>query len=278
MRLPTPRPRSSSRRAPGDVLVANANDPRVMARAAAVRRPRRDVRDRRRRRRARAPTCRHRGARRHGGRRAHAGGHGALRTPLLGPGNLAERAGGDRPWRSSSACRSTQIVERGRGGCAPAAPSRRAAAAARAASRSSTTRTTRARRRCAGARDASARDRQRRARSRCSARCSSSARTPSALHGECGRAAAAAGLELLITVGGAPAAALARGGDRRPACAQRCVSHVATQRGGGRRRRCAQVAAGRSRAREGLARHRHRPGGGSAEGGVRLMLYHLLPR
>ena len=43
----------------------------------------------------------------------------------------------------------------------------------------------------------------------CSARCSSSARTRRRLHEECGAAAAAADLTLLIAVGGPPAQALA---------------------------------------------------------------------
>ena len=59
------------------------------------------------------------------------------------------------------------------------------------------------------ARGRRARDRARRGRSRCSARCSSSATTRTALHEECGRAAAAAGLTALFAVGGAPARALA---------------------------------------------------------------------
>ena len=50
-----------------------------------------------------------------------------------------------------------------------------------------------------------------RARWRSLARCSSSASTPTPLHAESGRAAAEAGLQLLLTVGGAPARAMAEG-------------------------------------------------------------------
>src|SRR5262249_57159681 len=45
---------------------------------------------------------------------------------------------------------------------------------------------------------------------------------------------------------------------------------------GGRGPRCAQDSRRGSRAGEGIPRDPHRPGRGSAEGGVRLMLYHLL--
>ena len=53
------------------------------------------------------------------------------------------------------------------------------------------------------------------------------------------------------------------------------VIHVADQRRG-RRSRAAEGASGRSRAGEGIARHPHRRRRRSAEGGVRLMFYHLI--
>ena len=55
---------------------------------------------------------------------------------------------------------------------------------------------------------------------------------------------------------------------------ERCVWHTATNDRGGRRRP-ASGARRRPGARQRLTRDRHRPGGGTAEGGVRLMLYYL---
>ena len=83
-----------------------------------------------------------------------------------------------------------------------------------------------------------------RRRSRCSARCSSSASTPSALHAECGRAAAAAGLDLLVAVGGAPAEALADAAVARRHAARRRCTHVAEQRRGRRPRSLEMVRPG----------------------------------
>ena len=94
------------------------------------------------------------------------------------------------------------------------------------------------------------------------------------LHRESGRRAVAAGVDLLVAIGGAPAEALAerrrrrrsrRGG--RPA--------LRDQRRGGRAGR-GDAPRRRRRAREGLARHTHRHRRGPREGGVGLMLYHLL--
>ena len=174
--------------------------------------------------------------------------------------------------RCSSACRSTRSPR------APRRCGRRAAAASccgcPAASRSSTTPTTRARPRCAARSRRCAPRPAARGRSPCSARCSSSATHATRLHDEAGAAAAAAGLDLLIAVGGPPARALAD--------AARPGRHAATAvrpRADERRRGRPGAAAGpprRSRARQGLARHRHRPRRRPAEGGVRLMLYHLL--
>ena len=95
------------------------------------------------------------------------------------------------------------------------------------------------------------------------------------LHEECGAAAAAAGLDLLVAVGGAPARALADAARRAPACRRPPCIHVALERRRGRPRAAAGPSR-RSRARQGLARHRHRRRRRAAEGGVRLMLYHLL--
>ena len=94
------------------------------------------------------------------------------------------------------------------------------------------------------------------------------------LHAECGRAAAAAGLDLLIAVGGDAAGRLADAA-REAGMDRAAVIHVADQRRG-RRSRAPEGAARRSRAGEGLARHPHRRRRRSAEGGVRLMFYHLI--
>ena len=63
------------------------------------------------------------------------------------------------------------------------------------------------------------------------------------LHRECGRAAAESGLDLLITVGGEPAAALAREAVAH-GMPDRCVWHVAAKRRGGRRWRSGRSAPG----------------------------------
>ena len=94
------------------------------------------------------------------------------------------------------------------------------------------------------------------------------------LHRECGRAAASSRLAKLITIGGDPARALGEAaidaGMPRAA-----VTHfdnstdaapaIAAQRDVRRRG-----------AGQGIARHAHRSRGGAPDGGVRLMLYHLL--
>ena len=98
-----------------------------------------------------------------------------------------------------------------------------------------------------------------------------------ALHEECGRAAAAAGLDLLFAVGGAPARALADAAVAAgmPAARGALLRDRATRR---RRRSSARVRAGDlvlvkgSRGtRTDVVVDRHR-------GGVRLMLFYLLPQ
>ena len=91
-----------------------------------------------------------------------------------------------------------------------------------------------------------------------------------ALHEDVGRAAAGAGVDVLLAVGGAPAMALAA--QRRRARRRTCAFATATRRAGGP----SLVRRGRSRAREGIARREDGSRGRTAEGGARLMLYHLL--
>ena len=265
-------PRAAPR--PTDVLVANADDARVMARAPAFRRTRRDVRHRTARRRARQSRVEHARPRRHA--RATCARRPAtfdVETPLLGAGNLRERPRGDGGRGARSTCRSTTIARARRDAAAGASP-RRAAAAARRRH---------ADRRLLQLQSGGAEARRSRpspprpaarARSPCSARCWSSATHARALHEECGRAAAAAGLELLIAVGGAPARALADAarGAGMPRSRRRTSRRATRPPTVGAAARPAR----RSRARQGLARHRHRRRRGAAEGGVRLMLYHLL--
>ena len=95
-----------------------------------------------------------------------------------------------------------------------------------------------------------------------------------ALHRESGRRAVAAGVDLLIAIGGAAAEALAEAAVAAGLDAD-AVRHFATSdeaadagRGDAPRRR--------RRAGEGIARHAHRHRRGPREGGVGLMLYHLL--
>ena len=92
---------------------------------------------------------------------------------------------------------------------------------------------------------------------------------------ECGRAAAAAGLDLLIAVGGDPARARWPTRRRRQACRRPRSLYVPTSAEAADLA-LQKVRAGRSRAGQGIARHPHRRRRRSAEGGVRLMLYHLL--
>ena len=84
-----------------------------------------------------------------------------------------------------------------------------------------------------------------------------------------------AGLDLLVTVGGAPAQALADAaiGGRHARPQRSCTSPSSAEAADVA---LAARASRRSRAGEGIARHRHGCGRRSAEGGVRLMLYHLL--
>ena len=97
-----------------------------------------------------------------------------------------------------------------------------------------------------------------------------------ALHDECGRAAARAGLtKLLFAIGGAPRA---RSPTRQWRAACRAARCPATQSTEAVRRHCRHRSRRRPRAGQGLARHAHRRGGGSACGGVRLMLFYLLPQ
>ena len=97
-----------------------------------------------------------------------------------------------------------------------------------------------------------------------------------ALHEECGRAAAAAGLTMLFAIGGAPARALA---DAAVAAGMpRELGRVLRAECGGARAGVGAGAARRPRAGQGIAWHAYGSGGGSSCGGVRLMLFYLLPQ
>ena len=231
-----PRGRDARRR----VLVANADDDRIVGAAAAFRRPRRDVRDRPRRptsARRRSSIAASTGierARDDAARRAS-----SSTTPLVGRGNLANVLAatavalefgvpldGDRRARARG-CGRRRIAARSCGW--------------RAASRSSTTATTRTRRR-RGARSTCCATRRTARAARRGARRDARARRParSALHEEVGRAAAAA--------------------RRRPA--------------GRRRRRAGGGAGGRRPSRPGMPRERVQPRrderrGGRRRGGAR---------
>ena len=258
-----------------DVLVCNADDPRVMARAARFAGRtvtfgeccRRD-----------GPRARHRGSRhrRHARACRDAGRRARHRDAAARTRQPGERARGHRGGASSSASRST-TSPRVAAALRPADRRGAVAAACAAASRSSTTPTTRARRRC-GVRSRWSRTRARaRERLRCSARCSSSASTRSA----CTKNAAAPprppACTLLFAVGGAPARARSPTRRSLPACrARRC--RVFRQRARRPRRRSRRrfgagdlvLVKGSRGTRTDLVADRHR-------GGARLMLYYLLP-
>ena len=130
-----------------------------------------------------------------------------LETPLLGVRQSVERARRDSGGGATSRCRSTPSPTRV-ATLAPGAPPRRAAAPAR---------WRHAHRRfvqlepggaSARARDDGQRERQR-AQDRGARRDARARRSRATLHEECGAAAAAAGLDLLVTIGGEPAHAMA---------------------------------------------------------------------
>ena len=96
-----------------------------------------------------------------------------------------------------------------------------------------------------------------------------------AARGRAGGAAAAAGVDLLVAVGGRARGALAEAARHAGMPARR----GGLRRDDRRRRERRRARAGpprRPRPREGIARHPHRSRGRAAQGGVRLMLYHLL--
>ena len=94
-----------------------------------------------------------------------------------------------------------------------------------------------------------------------------------ALHEQVGRAAAGQA-DMLVTVGGRPAEALAHAASAA-GMPDAGVSYFADQRRGRRGARRA-ASGGRPRAGQGFARRSHRSHRGSAEGGARLMLFYLL--
>ena len=245
----------------------------IAARTRAFRRPRRDVRHRARRRRARRPTSSIAASTARARASTTPRGAFELTTPLVGRGNLANVLAATAVARRVRRAARRDRRARARG-CAP----RRIAARSsgwRAASRSSTTATTPTRPR-RGARSTCSRgDDGARGASRCSARCSSSATAPSALHEDVGRAAR--GGRRRPADRGRRRRRRARWPTRRsrPACRARSVRYFATSDEAADAV-AALVGAGDRRAREGIARRADRSRRGSAEGGARLMLYHLL--
>ncbi len=271
---PSPTPRRRFSRAPTrrPLLVANADDERIAARTAGfagrtvtfgIERDA-DVQG------ARRGRPRHR---RHVARGSRRRRRDRPSPPLIGRGNLVERPRGDRGGarvrraagrdsRASCAAEAGGAPRRGR------APARWRDGDRRQLQRQPDRDQARARGAGAKFRDAGG--------WRSSARCSSSALERSALHEDVGRAAAAAPVDLLFAVGGAPAT---RWPARRlpPECRPTRVRHFATSDAAADAVAVA-VQAGRSGAGEGIARRQNGSRGRSVEGGAGLMLYQLLYR
>ena len=184
-----------------------------------------------------------RGHRRHGARASRRRpGRCDLTVPLLGRGKLlnvlAATAVGARVRRAARRPSSSGAASLHAGGA-----SRRACCGCRAASRSSTTRYN-ASPAAPGARS-----------TRCARRAPQRAAIAvlgemlelgdarDALHAECGRGAARAGLDVLVAVGGPPARAMADAAVAAGMPAASVASHVASE-AGGRRRRAARSRAG----------------------------------
>ena len=206
-RLPTPRREILDGASATDVLVCNADDPLVDGARRGVRRPRSYLRHvagggRPRRRRSRTSGL-------DGTRFALIAARRCAPTSMCRCSAAAtcRTCSRRRRWRRSSACRCRRSPR------APRACSRRRIAArwcaSRAASRSSTTPTTPARPPCERALEVVAREPRRDAQGGGARRDARARRSLVGLHEACGRAAAAAGLDRLIVVGGDAAQALA---------------------------------------------------------------------
>ena len=251
----------------------------VMAHAARFAGRRRDVRRSSRRADVRATRRRRPRTRRHDGAtcRTPAGDAATSTMPLLGRGHLLERAGRDgrgarvrRAARRRSPTRAARLRRRRVAAQSLRLRGRRHArrrllqrepggADARRSTALAATPT-------AARRDRGAR-RDARARRRSPTRCTTSAGAPRPRAGvdAAGRRRRRRRRD-----------ALADAARRRPAWPPARVHHVRDERRGRRRVVARCVRARRPRAGEGIARHADRRRGRSAEGGVRLMLYHLL--